>query len=128
MRRILALGVAGIMTVGSSGCAARINNMMSSWMGHHYSELIMSWGPPQQVFEDGMGGRILIWTAARTWTTPGQSYTNVYGNATAYDGYIWGQAQSYTTYVPPQTYGYTAWRMFAIDKNGLIYNWSWRGL
>ena len=108
--------------------SARINNTMNSWVGAHYSQLVMSWGPPQSVYEDGSGGRLLVYTAARQWTTPGQIATTTTGHATVYDNMIWGQAQSISYFTLPQTRGYTAWRAFAIDRNGRIYNWSWRGL
>ena len=121
--------VLGAVVVLSTGClTARLNTAMSSWEGHHYSELIMSWGPPQQVYDDGSGGRILVYTAARSWTSPGQAVTTTTGQATIYDNMIWGQAQSVTTYQPPEQYGYTAWRVFRINKQGYIYSWSWRGL
>ena len=38
-----------------TGCATETNNMMQSWVGHHQSELIASWGPPLQVASDGKG-------------------------------------------------------------------------
>jgi hypothetical protein len=118
-----------ISTLLLSGClAGRMNNQMNSWMGHNYSELIMSWGPPAQVYDDGQGGRILIYTQSRQWTTPGHATTQTTGQATIYDNMIWGQAQSVTTYTPPQRAGYTAFRAFAIDKDGRIYKYSWRGL
>jgi hypothetical protein len=112
-----------------AGClAGHMNSIMSSWQGHHYSELIMRWGPPQAVFDDGTGGRILVYTVQRQWTSPGKSETYTTAQATIYDNMIWGQAQSVTQYTPPQTYGYTAWREFRINRSGIIYSWSWRGL
>ena len=111
-----------------SGCAGRINNIMSSWEGSHYSDLIASWGPPQSVFEDGSGGRILVYTQVRSWTAPGSSVTRTTGTATVYDNYIWGSSTSRTTYIPPATYAYSAYRMFWINSNGFIYRWAWKGL
>ena len=129
MRRYRAITLAIVMLLSQSGCAAnRISNAMNSWVGVHYSKLVMAWGPPQQVFDDGQGGRMLLYTQTRQWTTPGQAVTNTTGQATIYDNMIWGQAQSVTEYRPPQTYGYTAWRMFQINSSGTIYDWSWRGL
>lgn len=117
------------LLVLNSGCfAKRINSAMASWVGHHYSGLIMSWGPPQGVYEDGAGGRILVWTATRSVTTPGEATTRTSGHATVYDDYIWGQARSVTEYRPPATYGYTAWRMFRINSRGVVTSWTWRGL
>jgi len=40
--------------------------IMDSWMGHHKSELIRSWGPPTRYDSDGQGGQILIYEYTRT--------------------------------------------------------------
>ncbi len=121
--------LAATLLLSANACVGkRINNAMASWEGHHYSDLIMSWGPPQQVFEDGSRGRILIWTAVRSYTAPGRAVRTTSVRATAHDNYIWGQARSFTEYRPPQTYGYTAWRMFRISSRGRVISWSWRGL
>lgn len=109
---------------------------MQSWMGHHVSDLIASWGPPQQSISDGRGGQILIYSQVRQWQTPGQITTNTYGTANAYGslygntytGNVYGSTQSTTTYTPPQTHGYNAQRMFWVNSKGGIYRWSWRGL
>lgn len=109
-----------------------ISKIMDSWMGANVNDLIVSWGPPQQTISDGKGGQILIYSSARTWTTPGQATTNTYGKANAY-GYgnyanAYGRSTSTTTYTPPQTRGYEAQRMFWVNRNGKIYRWSWKGL
>lgn len=113
-----------------TGClTGRLNNTMSSWVGHSASELIMSWGPPQAVYDDGQGGRIVVYTNQRSWTTaPATATTSTTGQATVYNNMILGQAQSITTFTPAQTTQYTAWRVFQIDQAGRIYTWSWRGL
>ena len=110
-----------------NGCAARLNKMMKSWVDHHYGDLIASWGPPQEVFDDGRGGRILIYTIQRQWTNPGTSKTRTTGSATMWDSFIWGSTTSKTTYRPPQTHKWTAYRMFWINEDGIIYRWAWRG-
>jgi len=38
---ILFLSIASLLL---SGCASNINKTMQSWVGHHQSELIASWG------------------------------------------------------------------------------------
>src|SRR6266849_38882 len=77
------------------GClAGHMNKIMDSWQGHHYSELIMSWGPPQAVYDDGAGGRILVYTQQRQWTTPGHTTTTTTAQASVYDNMIWANAQS----------------------------------
>lgn len=118
-----------LVALSISGClSSKVDKKMKSWMGHHYSDLLMQWGAPQHVYSDGKGGRILVYTAQRQYTTPGQATTNTNITVSAYDDMIWGSATSTTTYRPPETYGYTAYRMFAINKNGIIYRWSWNGL
>lgn len=116
-----------ILALQLSGCA-HINGIMRSWEGHHYSDLIGSWGPPQQVFDDGAGGRILVYATNRAWVVPGTATTQTTFNATADDNYIWGTATSQTVYTPAQVQGYTAYRMFWIDRSGRIYRWAWRGV
>ena len=107
---------------------AHLNSVMRSWEGSHYSSLIAEWGPPQQVFDDGSGGRILVYTSSRSWTVPGRATTQTRFNATTSDDYIWGTATSRTTFTPARVEGYTAYRMFWVGRSGRIYRWSWRGL
>jgi hypothetical protein len=128
VRRIALVMVLVLIALSCVGCAGRINKVMASWTNHHYSDLIASWGPPQQVYDDGRGGRMLVYTTQRSWTSPGTAVTRTTGRATSYDNYIWGTATSRTTYNPPQTHGYTAYRVFWIDKRGYIYKWQWKGL
>lgn len=114
-----------------TGClTGRLNETMNSWVGHSASELIMAWGPPQAVYDDGQGGRVVVYTHERHFTTaPATATTSTTLNATVYNNdLVLGQAQSITTFTPAQTSGYTAWRVFQIDQAGRIYNWSWRGL
>jgi hypothetical protein len=40
---------------------------------------------------------------------------------------VYGSATSTTTYTPGQTYSWKAYLMFWLDKNGIVYKWSWRG-
>ncbi len=59
------------LLVPGLSCAGRINKMMASWEGHHYSKLIQKWGPPQQTSEDGKGGKVLVYVERTEFTTPG---------------------------------------------------------
>ena len=120
MRRIALL----LLVISTVGCVGRINKTMDSWVGHHFSELIASWGPPAQVFEDGSGGRVMVWTINRTFVSPGTSQTTF--QATQVNNQIWGQAT--TTYNPAHVSGYTATRTFWVRKNGRVYKWAWKGL
>ncbi len=46
----IVLAVVSLFLV-NAGCVSRINKVMESWMGHNVSELIASWGPPQQIID-----------------------------------------------------------------------------
>jgi len=83
MKKLLVI----LLCLGLAGCAT-INKTMESWMGANANDLIASWGPPQQTMSDGQGGQILVYSSARTWTTPGQATTTTTGYANSYgDGY-----------------------------------------
>lgn len=71
--------------------------VMDSWMGHHKSELIQSWGPPSRYESDGKGGEILI-----------------------YEQKVTRGAVIYGTYQERTTYPY---KMFYADKDGKLYYW-----
>ncbi len=136
MKKILLFIISCSIIVSMTGCATMINEEMASWVGYNANDLIASWGPPQQTMSDGQGGVILIYSQVRQWTTPGQAETNIYGTADTYGNIYdniysantYGRVTSYTTYTPPETYGYNAYRMFWVDKNGKIYRWAWKGL
>ena len=107
-----------------TGCAVfRHGAIMHSWERHHYSELILSWGPPQHVYIGCGGDRIFIYTVPLEWRRPETAATRK--SATAYDDLIWGKPEKITDYRPPHTRDeYSAWRMVVIDADGFI-NGSW---
>jgi hypothetical protein len=87
---------------------------MESWMGHQESELILSWGPPQQRVSDGADGTVLIYSSyVQTGSRPGEIIPTYSGGA---------------TYTAPQTYGYQRTRMFYVHADGTIYSWRYQGL
>jgi hypothetical protein len=113
LRLQLACGVVVAAAIATSGCAAQINSAMSTWVGHHQSELIRSWGPPSRTASDGQGGTVLIYDSyVDMGQTPGTAYTDPYGNV------------RYTT---PQQNGYARTRMFYVNADGYIYSWRWQG-
>lgn len=123
MKKIIIL----ILILALTGCA-HMNAVMESWHNHHYSELLTTWGPPQQVFDDGQEGRILVYIENFQWVTPGKSETYGTGFVTGYDNFIWGSVRSRTTYTLPQVYNYTKYQMFRINQKGYIYQTAWKGL
>lgn len=131
MRRALSVFVCAVLL---SGCASSVNKLMESWMGHNVQELMIAWGPPQQVMDNPSGnGKIVIYdshsavTLPGTNPTPGTSYTNGYIDANGY----W---HATTTYVPgspgtpPTTLDLQRVRVFYVNDQGIITAWSWRGL
>jgi hypothetical protein len=113
--RIAALLVA-IVLISSCATPSSVNDSMQSWVGSHQSSLIASWGPPQEVADDGLGGKVLIFKQTKSMPTPGHAQTTVQGNT------------AYTTYTAPSDNAYVATRMFYVNKDGYIYNYKWRGM
>jgi len=122
----------GVMTLGFSEIWHSRERTMESWLGGNVSDLVMSWGPPTQIFSDGMGNNILVYTEHRTYVSPGYANTTTTGTGTGYISgnniYVQGQSQSYTTYNPSQVYQWRVFRQFKINSNGRIIGYSWRGL
>ena len=87
---------------------------MQSWVGHHQSALIASWGPPTRTTSDGKGGQILIY----------EEYVNLGQTA----GTIQRDFSDQYSYTAPQQRGYERSRMFYVDPSGYVYSWRWQGL
>ena len=94
MKRVVAISSVLLLLVVLTGCAARMNKVMLSWQGRNFNDVMASWGPPDQVFDDGSGGRVMVWTASRSYTIPGSSTTQTTGTATAAGNTVWGSATS----------------------------------
>ena len=128
MKRLSFIAMVLLILTSLTSCVARMNKVMISWQGHNFNDVIASWGPPDQVFDDGSGGRVMVWTANRSYTTPGSATTRTTGSATAIGNTVSGSATSRTVYNPAQTYQWKAYRIFWVNKEGSIYRWAWRGL
>ena len=77
--KILKLVLLSIIICSLAGCvtSSKMNEVMSSWMGHNVNDLIASWGPPSTVLSDGNGGQILAYDQSRQFVTQGSSSTTV---------------------------------------------------
>lgn len=82
---------------------ASTRKALDSWLGSSKQNLIMSWGPPQRVFDNSPNGEILIY-AKQVYIAPSTYY---YGNHPATIA-----GQNYWNY----TYMY-------VDTEGKIYSW-----
>lgn len=104
-------------------CASNINEIMDSWLGHHQSELIASWGPPQRTSFDGKGGTILIYEQyVDLGQEPGKI---VYQPGPLGRNTILGDTGTYK-YTAPKQRGFTNIRMFYVNPEGYIYFWRRR--
>ncbi len=74
---------------------------MQSWIGSTKQQLLLKWGPPTNVYSDGVGGEILCYE--QTASTAG------------YYGQSW--------YYPPQQILW--YRHFFINPSGIIYHARW---
>ncbi len=108
-----------------SGCMTteKMNQIMSSWVGSHIGDLIADWGPPAQVIDDGSGGKIYCYQYSSTVYMPGT--TSTYGNAYSYGNTATFNTSSYSS--PGYSIPINKSRMFWVDKDGIIYRWSWKG-
>ena len=91
------------VTILLSACQSQ-QQILDTWMGHHKSALIMSWGPPQRTASDGNNGEILVY--AKQISTGGSSFYSDNGSATT------SQRRMYWKYT-----------MFYADSEGKIYYW-----
>lgn len=88
--------------------------IMDSWLGHHQSDLIASWGPPTRTASDGKGGSILIYEQyVNLGQSPGRAEVDYFGDI---------------TYTNPQQRGYVRTRMFYVNERDYIYYWRSQGL
>lgn len=86
---------------------------MNWWAGHDKKELVLSWGPPQEITSDFNEGEILIYR----WYASQQSLgamLPLFGGGTLYSA--------------PQDTSYTRTRMFYINQEGKIYSYRWESL
>ncbi|MYB63494.1 hypothetical protein F4X73_02280 [Candidatus Poribacteria bacterium] len=101
------------------GCAYKsTNEIMNSWMGSHISQVIQSWGPPNQITEDGAGGKIYIWQPEPIPLPPEPSIrpgTNT--REVAQDRYY---ASLKRLKIMAHNNRY---KMFYVRPNGIIYHW-----
>lgn len=94
-----------------------MNEIMSSWVGASEGQLYRLWGPPTEVFDDGHGGKIVVYREGRSVSSPGSITTH-----TTFDG-----TYSHTTYTPPKITEWSVWRAFWVNSQGQIYHWAWKG-
>lgn len=105
--------IVSILIVYGCSSGEEITKAMDSWMGSHYSDMMLKWGPPTYSTHDGKGGQILVY-----------QYDRSGGSIPGYATKI-GKTVFYTA---PRNVSYTAERMFWVNDKGIIYSWRWKGL
>jgi hypothetical protein len=105
MRNII-LQIAIAVTLSSCYTQQRVletPGMMAPYINRSISEVIGSWGPYQEISEDGRGGKIYTWINTKQWP--------------AY--YLYG------VYQPPTVISCS--RSFYVNQNGIVYNYFYKG-
>ncbi len=101
--------VCAMIFAGCTSWQASTKPQMDSWLKHHKSELIQSWGPPTATADDGNGGQILIFDFSRSGgQIPGTIQDGIFGGV---------------TYTTPQRIQVNEIYMFYVDSDGVIYHW-----
>lgn len=129
-----------VVCILSVGCTPSTRHVMDSWKGSHISEVIRSWGPPQQITTDGAGGQIYIWRSQVTPPAPTPMETRGEMRYNPLTGkYEWVEV---TQQMRPQgvqgvpevaneilrdRHMRQRVRMFYARPNGIIYYWRTRG-
>jgi hypothetical protein len=58
------------LTILLAGCQSG-QDIANTWIGNNVNDLIAAWGPPEQVFDNGPSGRIMVWVSRGSVTFPG---------------------------------------------------------
>jgi hypothetical protein len=100
MRKNICLLVLLVM----AGCMAssQMNDIIDTWKGAHFSELIASWGTPQMILDNQRGGNIYVWSSVLAPESSEQAASR------------------------PQVYPTHGTFWFWTDRDGIIYKWAWR--
>ena len=99
-----------VLVMVLSGCGPTTKEVMNSYMGKTKKDVILAWGPPTRVTEDGDGGEILIY---EKWVNYGSS---TYGNVNNSGDYNQRSSQYTKHFV----------REFYINKEGRVYYWRFK--
>lgn len=93
---------------------------LDSWMGHHYSGLIQSWGPPSGVYEDGQGGRVLVYSTEVSRVLPGYAVASAQAGDGP-SGDVWARGES--VYLPARVQRWDSYNMMYVRPDGTLYYW-----
>jgi hypothetical protein len=121
----------------ATGCKETVTQKIASWQGHNLSQLLASWGAPQQLFVDGNRGRVLAYRFTHSYTIDlglGIAWVNDDPVAPSTDlrltpanlRDLW--AVSATAWDSARIEHWRTYRLFWVNRHGNVYRWAWRGL
>lgn len=111
-----------LLVASTFGCTSKpkdfkradaVDHVMESWVGHRQIELVETWGTPTKIVPNQEGGNIIIY----------ESLKGIWGDEK--NKRIVGGAQYAADEKQP---GYAARRIFYVNEEGVITNWTWSGL
>lgn len=107
-----------------AGCAttARYEAKLASWVGSPETDLIRSWGAPQQVYEAANGSKFLTYSNSRQVYFRGTPPTYT----TTYDPDTRSSTTTSSGGIDPQLYTMDCQTTFEV-ANGKVAGWSWKG-
>ena len=100
-----------------SSCAI-VDSAMQRYMGRHVTSLYASYGQPNEVYDDGNGGMVLVYVYVRGY----------YYRPPMISGKIYPGGTALVTYTPEAVASYDARRVYWVNKDGIVYRWEWKGL
>jgi len=105
---------------------SQFDKMINDWEGRNINDLIAELGPPNQLLDDGQGGKILIYTSTKNIHSYGDSFTTYQGSGQTYytsgsTAYSTGSGTANTFTTPGHSYSRSRHQMFWVNDNGIIY-------
>ncbi len=106
-----------VLALSLSSCLM-VTNSMRRFEGRNVTDLYAAWVPPNEVYDDGSGGRVLVYVYVRGY----------YYRPPMISGKIYPGGTALVTYTPEAVASYDARRVYWVNKDGIVYRWEWKGL
>jgi hypothetical protein len=120
IRAIAAIVVFAFVGCATSQSSRAIDQAMASWMGNSVSDLIASWGPPDQETQVEDGSRVLTYNRVLWEESDPLSCDNLYPTSDP------NQADAECARRLLNQRAVRGLQMFWANRDGVIYRWAWR--
>ena len=140
MRYIFLIVLASFLSSCATATTQNYEKILNYWVGNEVDSLVLSWGPPDSIYDKSDGGKVFSYVRQGSITMPGYTtYQNVTtynsGNVNVYNNYGGSAYANYqgtaTTSVPVYRQGYNiatyCKTIFDILANGTVQDWKWEG-